>query len=183
MKNDDGEYTFRQWNPKLTNAPWGFENDAVEETWQTSWFFWVLCPFHACFLKKVNMNGSGGVNIYKDGDISAKDLLDGEEDKFLVVNFCLRFFAFILSFMATLGVLFISLERLAKIFPFFAWLAQLDDSRDPEKKVGEWMLASLSLNISIFLGIVGVSHAYRRYYSAIPLICLSLVGLFIVLRP
>ena len=160
MKNDDGEYTFRQWNPKLTNAPWGFENDAVEETWQTSWFFWVLCFVPACFINKCcDLTGSKNINIYKDGDISAKDLLDRAEIKFLVESFILRFFAFLFSFLATSTVISVLFERLAKIFPFLAWLAQLDDSKD---SVGAFMLASLSFNISMFLGIVGVSHAYRR---------------------
>ena len=33
MQNDDGEFTFRKWNPKMTAAPWGFNNDATKEAW------------------------------------------------------------------------------------------------------------------------------------------------------
>ena len=31
MQNDDGEFTFRQWNPKMIAAPWGTNNAATKE--------------------------------------------------------------------------------------------------------------------------------------------------------
>ena len=68
MQNDDGEFTFRQLNPKMTAAPWGSNNEATKESWENDKRFWALCCLPAFCIYLCSDEKDEVINHYTDGD-------------------------------------------------------------------------------------------------------------------
>ena len=99
-----------------------------------------------------------------------------KEGKFVGKNFCLRFSALLVSFLATCSAIAVALDSLVKLLPFLAWLV---DKRGVDPGFTA-IIASLSFNISMLLGIVGILYTYWKYYIGLPMIALCIVGLVII---
>ena len=60
----------------MTAAPWGFNNDATKESWQTSKLFWAFCLIAACCVQCCDSRNQEVINYYEDGEVSAEKLIN-----------------------------------------------------------------------------------------------------------
>ena len=48
IKDTNGEFTFRQWNPNRRNVPYDAPTEQMKEPWETATWAWIICFLPVC---------------------------------------------------------------------------------------------------------------------------------------
>ena len=167
-----GEYTFRQWNPKMLEAPWGFSNDPADEKWQNNTWFCIFCIIPWSCTKCCAKKSEETMNLYKDGNITVDKLVSGEDFGNSCKTFWLFFGAFMLSWAGMIASLWLIISYLQWI-PFVRLMVyiRLDKA---------WWMATMCfsaiLNVTACLWVYAICYTWWRYAMGIPLIVLAIIS-------
>ena len=72
IKDNEGEFTFRQWNPGKRNVPYDTPTEQIKEPWQTATWAWIFCCLPICINKHCcRKEGQGTIEVYYAGEYTS----------------------------------------------------------------------------------------------------------------
>ena len=151
----------------MTVAPWGFNNDATKESWQTSKLFWILCILPACCMHCCDSRSSECIYYHKDGDVAVKDLLKSSDNSQTCKTWGIRIYAF---FLVEVGIV-------VALCLWMTWLYDIPMVKRLGTDISLFLMSTL-LNLALCLITTGVQYAIWKYYLSLVLFSLALVLLF-----
>lgn len=168
IKDDDGRWTFRKWNPNKLNVPFGQSTDAeADSTWGPAYLCYVCLlvnwMFKAMFEEVVN--------LFTDGKVTAAQYFADQEKNLELANKVIRPLGIVLTILG-LYFIFAPVIAMLKFVPLVGY-----------------MLASVASFAAILFAIIvggtascftiALAWIFFRPLIGIPLMALTLMGVYI----
>lgn len=164
MQNEEGQHTFRKWNPEKVRVPYGQSTDADSSETAGNWMCCYICN---CVDMTFNAAFEEVVDCVRDTKMSAEDYFDAMASKIKTASRCVRPTGIFLTILG-LFLLFMPIIELLNWIPLVGWLLG-----------GVMFVAALvfALVVGSVLSCLVIAIAWVFYRPMIGILFLTLVGI------